>query len=118
MAAPAGFITLLDQAIQNANLSYREVAERAKISHPFLSRLLSVKRGLPSDKTISKLERALNVPSGKLFYEAGRTDPAAKAVLKKDSAPVLMRALAPLNDDDLLKVQKLAEKLAKKYSKD
>jgi hypothetical protein len=29
-----------------------------------------------------------------------------------------MRALAPLDDDDLLQVQKLAEKLAKKYSKD
>lgn len=118
MAAPAGFIALLDRAIQNANLSYREVAEKAKISHPFLSRLLSGQRGLPSDKTISKLERALNVPPGKLFYEAGRTDPAAKAVLKKGNAPVLMRALAPLDDDDLLQVQKLAEKLAKKYSKD
>lgn len=116
--APAGFITLLDQVIQNANLSYREAAEKAKISHPFLSRLLRGQRGLPSDKTISKLEKALNVPPGKLFYEAGRPDPAAKAVLKKDRAPVLMRALAPLNDADLLQVQKLAEKLAKKYPKD
>ncbi len=118
MPAPAGFITLLDRAIQSANLSYREVAEKAKISHPFLSRLLSGQRGLPSDKTISKLERALNVPPGKLFYEAGRTDPAAKAVLRKGIAPALMRTLAPLDDDDLLQVQKLAEKLAKKYPKD
>ncbi|MCG3150176.1 MAG: hypothetical protein PCFJNLEI_03656 [Verrucomicrobiae bacterium] len=114
-AAPAGFIALLNQAIREAGLSYRDVAEKAEISHPFLSRLLGGKRGLPSDKTIAKLERSLNVPSGKLFYEAGRPDPAAKAVLKKERAPVLMRALAPLNDDEMKQVQKLAEKLAKKY---
>lgn len=116
--APDEFITLLDRAIQQAGLSYRELAKKAKISHPFLSRLLSGKRGLPADQTISRLEKALALPAGRLLYEAGRADPSAKIVLKKDRAPSLMRALAPLNDEELRQVQKLAERLAKKYHKE
>ena len=116
--APAGFIALLEQAIRDADLTCRELAEKAKISHPFLSRLLSGKRGLPADETISRLETALDLPPGQLAYEAGRPDHAAKTVLKKSKAPLLMRTLAPLNDKELQQVQELAAKLAKKYHKE
>ena len=115
--APTGFITLLEQAIREADLTYYEVSRKAKISHPFLSRLLSGKRGLPADKTIAKLEKVLDLPTNQLMYKAGRPDAAAKKVLRKPDANLLMSNLAPLTDQELQQVQELVAQLAKKHHK-
>jgi len=115
-SAPDRFVRLLRLALASQPLSLRKVAEKAEISPAYLSRLVNGERGLPTDDTvIDKLEQVLDFQPGRLFDAAERPDPRAKTFLKKQQARPLMRSLAPLSDDDLAKVLRVAEDLAKKY---
>jgi transcriptional regulator with XRE-family HTH domain len=117
--APDRFVRLLRLALASQSLSLRKVAGKAGISPAYLSRLVNGERGLPTDDTtIAKLEQVLDFPPGRLFDAAERPDLTAKTFLKKQQARPMLRSLAPLSDDDLAKVLKVAEKLAKKHHPD
>ncbi|MGH7976416.1 MAG: helix-turn-helix domain-containing protein [Limisphaerales bacterium] len=114
-AAPDRFVRLLNKTIEERDLTLREVARRVGVSITYLSRLLHKERGLPADKTITKFERVLEMPSGTLFDAARRHDELAAKVFKNDKARRLLRSLEPLSDDEFAKVVAEAERLAKKY---
>jgi len=115
-AAPDRFVRLLRVALASQTLSLRKVAEKADISPAYLSRLANGERGLPTDDAIiGKLEKALDIPPGRLFDAAERPDDTARTFLKKQQARPLMRSLAPLSDEDLAKVLKVANELAQKH---
>jgi transcriptional regulator with XRE-family HTH domain len=117
--APDRFVRLLRVALASQSLSLRKVADKAGISPAYLSRLVNGERGLPTDDTtIAKLEQVLDIAPGKLFDAAERPDLMAKTFLKKQLARPMLRSLAPLSDDDLAKVLKVAEKLAEKHHPD
>lgn len=61
------------------NLSLRDLAERAKVSNPYLSQ---IERGLhePSVRVVAAIARALNVSAEELLAEAG--------LLERDEQPV------------------------------
>jgi len=116
--APDKFVRLLRVALASQTLSLRKVAEKAGISPAYLSRLVNGERGLPTDDTIiSKLEKALDIATGRLFDAAERPDDTARTFLKKQQARPLMRSLAPLSDEDLAKVLKVANELGEKHQK-
>jgi transcriptional regulator with XRE-family HTH domain len=116
-SAPDRFLKLLRKALAGSGLSLNEAARQSDISPAYFSRLINGIRGVPGDETISKLEAVLDIqPRGLLFDAAGRHDVILAKVVKKDSERVLMRALAPLTNEDFAKVVKVAEQLAKKYN--
>ena len=114
-AAPDRFVRLLDNSIESQGLSLREVARRVGVSIAYLSRLLSKQRGLPSDTTIAKMERALEIHPGVLFDAAGRHDATASKFFRNDKARELIRSLEPLTDDEFARVLKVADDLRKKH---
>ena len=114
-AAPDRFIRLLDKSIQKQGLSLRDVARKVDVSIAYLSRLLRKQRGLPADKTITKFEQVLEIKSGRLFDAAQRHDPLAVRVFKNETARSLVNACEQLTDEEIDKVLKEAERLAKKY---
>ena len=114
-AAPDRFIRLLGKSIEEQGLSLREVARRAGVSIAYISRLLNKQRGVPADETITKFEKTLDIPPGRLFDAAKRHDALAAKVFKNDKARRLLLSLEPLTDEEFDKVVKEAERLAKKY---
>ena len=112
-AAPAPFVRLLRKSIANQGLSLREIGRQVGASTAYMSRLVNEQRGLPADDTIRKLEDVLDIqPRGLLFDAAGRHDPVASKVMKRDGARILMRTLTKLTDEEFAQVQKVAEELA------
>lgn len=112
--APEGFRSLLKTAMAKQGLNNRQLGKLTNISPAFISRLLNGERGAPTNEVIDRLEKALNLEPRQLLYEAGRVDRAVQTVLKKPGAPLLMRTLAPLSPEDIIKVQRLADTLAKR----
>jgi transcriptional regulator with XRE-family HTH domain len=113
--APIGFRNLLKNAMESQGLTNRKLADLTNISPAFISRLLSGQRGVPTNEVIARLENALQLEPKQLLYEAGRIDRAVQTVLQKPGAPLLMRTLAPLSAADFLKVQQVADDLARKH---
>jgi transcriptional regulator with XRE-family HTH domain len=77
---------------QLAKLSLRELAERARVSNPYLSQ---VERGMhePSVRVLKAIATALGLPAEKLLAEAGLLDddeevapPATEAAIRADVA--------------------------------
>jgi len=75
-----------------AKLSLRELAERARVSNPYLSQ---VERGMhePSVRVLKAIATALGLPAEKLLAEAGLLDneeeaapPATEAAIRADVA--------------------------------
>jgi transcriptional regulator with XRE-family HTH domain len=115
-SAPPEFIRLLEQSIRLSGLTKAEVAFKAEISAAYLSRLLHGERGVPADSVLLRLESVLDIqPRGQLFHAAGRLDSSVSRVLKKKDAPVLMRSLGPLTDDEMAIVLNVAEGFAKNH---
>ena len=114
-AAPDRFIRLLDKSIEKQGLSLRDAASKVGVSIAYLSRLLSKQRGLPADKTIKKFEQVLEIKSGRLFDAAQRHDPLAVRIFKNETARSLVNACENLTDEQIDKVLKEAERLAKTY---
>ena len=115
-SAPPEFIRRLEQAIRDSGLTHAQVAFGADISPAYLSRLLHGVRGVPADSILIRLEEVLDIqPRGQLFDAAGRHDAIVSRVLKKEKARVLMRKLAPLNDDEINTILNVAEALARKH---
>lgn len=112
--APERFIRLIKRSMGTQGFSLRQLAEKAEVSPAYLSRLFNKERGVPADEIITRLENALDIqPRGLLFDAAGRHDPVAAKVFKKEDARILMRAVASLNEEQLAQVIKVAERLAK-----
>lgn len=107
--APKGLRDLIRTAMEREGLNTTQLAERASVSQAFISRLLNGDRGAPADQIIARIEKALRLRPNQLLCEAGRMD---------NNAKVLMRTLAPLTAKDMEQVQRLAEKLARKYHPD
>ncbi len=115
-AAPDRFIRLLGHAIDGQGLTVRAAARQMGVSIAYLSRLLNKQRGLPADKTITRMEKTLNIKPGALFDAAGRHDATVAMVFKKHEATrELFRSLEPLTDEDFAKVIDVASQLAKRY---
>lgn len=115
-SAPPEFIRLLEQGIRDSGLTKAQVAFKADISPAYLSRLLHGVRGVPADSILVRLEDVLDLdPRGQLFDAAGRHDTVVRRVLGKSTGRVLMRKLAPLNDEDMSTILNVAEALGRKY---
>jgi len=112
-AAPAPFVRLLRKSIADQGFALREIGRLIGVSTAYMSRLVNEQRGLPADDTIRKLEDVLDIqPRGSLFDAAGRHDPVASKVMKREGARILLRTLTKLTDEDFARVQKVAEELA------
>jgi transcriptional regulator with XRE-family HTH domain len=115
-SAPEPFVRLLRKSIAAQGLSLREIGRHIGVSTAYMSRLINKQRGLPADDTIIKLEEVLDIqPRGLLFDAAGRHDTVAAKVLKRDGARILMRTLARLTDEEMAKVQKVAQRYAESH---
>jgi transcriptional regulator with XRE-family HTH domain len=114
-AAPDPFVRLLRSSIASQGVSLREIGRRIGASTAYMSRLVNKQRGLPTDKTITKMEKALNIEQGALFAAAGRHDAIAAKVFKNDKTRQLIRSLEPLTDEQFNNVVKKALEMAKKY---
>jgi hypothetical protein len=79
-----------------------------------MSRLVNEQRGLPADDTIRRLEEMLDIERGLLFHAAGRHDAVSSQVVKRENARILMRTLNKLTDEEIAKVQNVAESLVNK----
>ncbi len=113
--APVGFINLVREAMRTWGLSLNQLAARAKLSPAFLSRILNGKRGLPSDGTILRLAKVLDLqPPERLLIEAGRIPEELRPVLGRTQMPELLRATGTLTETDLQQVLKTVQALALK----
>jgi transcriptional regulator with XRE-family HTH domain len=117
-AAPDLFVRLLSSSIATQGLSLREVGRRIGASTAYISRLVHKQRGLPTDKTITKLEKTLKIEPGALFDAAGRHDAIAAKVFMNNKTRQLIRSLEPLTDEQFDNVVKKALEMAKKYHPD
>jgi len=113
-AAPAPFLRLLRQAIANQQMSLREIGKQVDVSTAYMSRLVNEQRGLPADGTIRRLEEVLEIERGLLFHAAGRHDAVSGQVMKRENARILMRTLNKLTDEEIAKVQRVAQGLVNK----
>jgi transcriptional regulator with XRE-family HTH domain len=114
-AAPEPFVRLLRETIRERGLSLREIGRRIGASTAYMSRLVQKQRGLPTDKTITKMEKVLNIEPGRLFDAAGRHDALASKVFKNEGARRFLRSLELLSDEERAVVLQEAAQLAKKY---
>ena len=113
---PTLFLRRLKKAFAGQSLSLREVARRIGVSPAYVSCLLNGERNSPDNKIISKLEQVLDVrPRGSLFDAAQRHDTLAVRVFKNETARSFVNACEKLTDEEIDKVLKEAERLAKKY---
>jgi len=113
--ASEGFVSLLREGMEKRKISLNQLAERGGISPAFLSRILSRERGLPSDKTILRLARVLNLePAERLLIEAGRIPDELKPLLSRPQIPALLRATGTLSETEMQELVKTAEALTLK----
>jgi transcriptional regulator with XRE-family HTH domain len=117
-AAPDPFVSLLRKTIASEGISLREIGRRIGASTAYMSRLVNKQRGLPADKTIKKMEKALNIEQGALFAAAGRHDAIVAKVFKNAKTRQLIRSLEPLTEEQFDNVVKRALEMAKKYHPD
>jgi transcriptional regulator with XRE-family HTH domain len=117
-AAPEPFVRLLRETIEEQGLSLREFGRRIGASTAYMSRLVQKKRGLPADKTITKMEKALNIDHGTLLAAAGRHNPKAGKAIMNPRLRQLIYSLEPLTDEQLDKVVGKFLDVAKKYHPD
>lgn len=111
--APEGFVTLLREGMEKRKISLNQLAERGGISPAYLSRILNRERGLPSDKTILRLARVLDLePAERLLIEAGRIPEEFKSTLNRPQVPELLRATGKLSETDVQELVKTAKAIA------
>lgn len=112
LPAPSGFIKLVREAMNRQKISLNQLAEKARVSPAFLSRILSKQRGLPSDKAILQLARVLDLqPPERLLIEAGRIPEELKPALSQSRIPELLRAAGTLSDSEQEELLKTAKSL-------
>jgi transcriptional regulator with XRE-family HTH domain len=108
--APSGFIKMLREGMDREKTSLNQLAQKARVSPAFLSRILNKERGLPSDKVILRLAQVLDLePPERLLIEAGRIPEELKPYLSQPRIPALLRAAGKLSEteqEDLLKIVK------------
>jgi transcriptional regulator with XRE-family HTH domain len=110
--APEGFVTLLREGMDKRDISLNQLAERGGISPAFLSRILNRERGLPSDKTILRLARVLDLePAERLLIEAGRIPEELKPLLIQPQVSALLRATGKLSETEMEELVKTAESI-------
>ena len=113
--APDDFISLLWERMKSRGISLNQLAYRAKVSPAFLSRILNRERGLPSDETILRIARELDLqPAERLLIAAGRIPEELKPTLSRPQMPELLRATGSLSETDLQQVLKTVQALALK----
>lgn len=111
--APEGFVTMFRNAMAKRNISLNQLAARGGISPASLSRILNRERSLPSDKTILRLARILDLePAEQLLIEASRVPEELKATLGRPQIPALLRATGTLSESDMQKLVRIAQSLA------
>ncbi len=81
-----------------ANLSLRDLAERTKVSNPYLSQ---IERGLhePSVRVLRSIAQALNVSAETLLAQAGLLDDDAGETESPPATEAAIRADAALSDE-------------------
>jgi len=110
--APEGFIRLVHAAMEQRRISLNQLAERADFSPAFLSRILNRERGLPSDKTILRMARVLDLaPPERLLVEAGRIPEELRPALSQPRMPELLRAAGELSETEFQDVLKTVNSL-------
>jgi transcriptional regulator with XRE-family HTH domain len=115
LPAPAGFIKMLREGMEKRGISLNQVAEKARVSPAYLSRILNKERGLPSDKAILRLAEVLDLqPRERLLIEAGRVPADLKPFLSQPRVPALLRAVGKLSETDQDHVMKTVQALALK----
>jgi transcriptional regulator with XRE-family HTH domain len=113
--APETFVHLLRTGMENRRISLNQLAEQAGFSPAFLSRILNRQRGLPSDKTILRLAKVLDLePPERLLIEAGRIPEGLKPALSKPDMPELLRMAGELSETERRDVLSTVKALALK----
>ena len=113
--APDSFINLLWERMKSRGISLNQLAHRAKVSPAFLSRILNRERGLPSDQTILRLARELDLqPPEFLLIQAGRIPEELKPSLSRPQMPEFLRATGRLSETEFQEVVKTVQALALK----
>jgi transcriptional regulator with XRE-family HTH domain len=81
-----------------ANLSLRELAERTKVSNPYLSQ---IERGLhePSVRVLKSIAQALNVSAETLLSQAGLLEEPADTGQRRSATEAAIRADSGLSDE-------------------
>jgi transcriptional regulator with XRE-family HTH domain len=101
---------MLREGMDREKTSLNQLAQKARVSPAFLSRILNKERGLPSDKVILRLAQVLDLePPERLLIEAGRIPEELKPYLSQPRIPALLRAAGKLSEteqEDLLKIVK------------
>lgn len=109
---PKPFVDLVRGELDRHGLTFRDMKRRAGISASFLSRMLTGKRKLPSDKMLLRLAVALDiVPPEKLLIEAGRMPPGRPEVVQ------LFRATGDLTAKEVNQVLKVVKQIKQRKRK-
>ncbi len=104
---------MLRELMAKRKISLNQLAERGGISPAFLSRILNRERSLPSDKTILRFAKILDLePPERLLIEAGHIPEEFKPTLSRPQMPALLRATGDLTETDMQEVVKMVETLA------
>jgi transcriptional regulator with XRE-family HTH domain len=87
--------------MEQRKISLNQLAERARVSPAFLSRIINKQRGLPSDEAILRLAKVLDLePAERLLIEAGRIPEELRPALTQPRIPELLRAAGKLSETD------------------
>jgi transcriptional regulator with XRE-family HTH domain len=112
LPAPPGFIKMLREGMDKQKISLNQLAEKARVSPAFLSRILNKERGLPSDKAILQLANVLDLqPPERLLIEAGRIPEELKPALSQSRIPELLRAAGKLSETEQEELLRTAKSL-------
>jgi transcriptional regulator with XRE-family HTH domain len=115
LPAPAGFIKMLREGMDKQKISLNHLAQKARVSPAFLSRILNRERGLPSDKAILRLAHVLDLePPERLLIEAGRIPEELRSSLSQPRIPELLRAVGELSETDQQDLLKTVQALVLK----
>jgi len=97
-----------------ADLSLRELARRIAKTPSYLSDIENDRR-VPSEDVLAKIADAIGVPFEDLVVRAGRVGEAVQRLVRRSPEAVRLFRTAPdLNEDDLKKLRKQAERMAQK----
>lgn len=101
-----------------ADLSLRELARRIDKTPSYLSDIENDRR-VPSEDVLGLIANVIGVSFDDLVVRAGRVGEAVQRLVRRSPEAVrLFRTTPDLNEEDLKKLRKEAERMAKKKRKD
>ena len=109
------FVRTVRSTMDTKGLSLRQVALKAQISPSFFSRILSGKRGLPSDDVLINIAHAIDVEPDKLLVDCGIIPETLAPALRNPQVPELLRAWGELKEEDRKNLMKSVQRALLKH---